>query len=346
MHLLQRVYVYGYSNARTKAMKSLLIPESKIRELIAVPSIHEIIEILEGTAYRSELIELSTNYKEGDLVERALSKNLSKICSKLLEITPSVGKGVLSNILKRFEIHNLKSILVGKSLEYSKEEIERLIINIGQFDKEFLLKLLELSTLEEIVNSLANTEYKFLLNFIQEYKETHDPLPLLNSIDMYYYQVLSESGWLTDEKGVWSLIDAEVNTKNIINLLRAKHNRLGKEETKKLIISGGSILPSIYKVLEKEKMEDVVKELKNTYDLSEAYEKYKKDGSLAHFEIELEKNVARNAVRTLRLSSLSLAAIMGYLVLKEIEIGNIRKIVRAKEFGLPAELIKEMVFAM
>ena len=44
---------------------------------------------------------------------------------------------------------------------------------------------------------------------------------------------------------------------------------------------------------------------------------------------------------SLRTSVLSLGALIALLMLKEVEVKNVRKIVRGKEFGVPIEEIRE-----
>jgi V/A-type H+-transporting ATPase subunit C len=64
---------------------------------------------------------------------------------------------------------------------------------------------------------------------------------------------------------------------------------------------------------------------------------------LIHFEVALEKVIAGQGLKALSRSILSLGSIIGFLFLKEEEVSNIRKIVRAKEYDLPLNKVKEML---
>ncbi|MFH0818118.1 MAG: V-type ATPase subunit, partial [Candidatus Micrarchaeota archaeon] len=99
----------------------------------------------------------------------------------------------------------------------------------------------------------------------------------------------------------------------------------------------------LLKLAETKSQEEAVRKLSHHYDLTGAFELYKKDGSLVHFETALENLVAQKGVKALRRSMLSVGAIVGYIYLKNAEVGNIRKIVSAIEFGIPEEKLKEML---
>jgi vacuolar-type H+-ATPase subunit C/Vma6 len=73
---------------------------------------------------------------------------------------------------------------------------------------------------------------------------------------------------------------------------------------------------------------------------------YKSDGQLSHFEVAFEKYLAEKSLHALRRSTMSIGAIIGFLLLKEEEASNIRKIVRGKALGLPPERISEMLVTL
>ncbi len=78
-------------------------------------------------------------------------------------------------------------------------------------------------------------------------------------------------------------------------------------------------------------------------EFASAQQKFNEDGQLSHFEVVFENSLARKSLHTLRKSMMSIGAIAGFLLLKEEEMGNIRKIVRGKGLHLPMEKIAEML---
>ena len=59
---------YGYSNARVKGMKGLLFKRDFLDELIKVGSVDSMIELLQRTHYKEELVALSVRYSGSELV--------------------------------------------------------------------------------------------------------------------------------------------------------------------------------------------------------------------------------------------------------------------------------------
>ena len=70
---------YCYANARVKGMKSKLFSESKLRELLDVKSIAELVELLEESgSYREAFVSASTKYTGMELIARALKDSDEK----------------------------------------------------------------------------------------------------------------------------------------------------------------------------------------------------------------------------------------------------------------------------
>lgn len=338
---------FAYSNARAKAMKSLLLPQNKIREMTTVKSVDTVIAILEETGYKQELVEFSAKYTGADLVERALTTNMARTLNKLLRISPKCGKKVLHALFKKWETHNIKTVLVGKNQGHANEKIEASLLAIGNTGEEKLKQLLQAKTVEEVVEKLRGTEYYAVLApHAKKYSADKNVLQLVNALDEYYYAGVVESAKQTGDKAVSEIINSEIDAKNISNVLRAKANGLTREQAKRLVIRGGRISDkTIQKMLEAPDAKAAA-QIAPGYDLSQAIKQFEETGSITAFEIELEKQIVLFAIKKMRLASVSLAALAGYLYLKEAEIANIRKIVRAKEFGLSQEKITQMVYAI
>ena len=126
---------------------------------------------------------------------------------------------------------------------------------------------------------------------------------------------------------------------------RREHPQATADEIKPFIIPGGRITKSrMKKVLNFKTIDEVVK-YGRRIKLHDVLEKYKQDNSLLHFELDLEKILVTQSLKSFRRSVLSLGTIVSFLYLKEEEINNIRKIVRSKENGIPKEKVKQMLVA-
>ena len=98
--LSQTPIAYGYSNARVKAMRTHLLTRAQLDEMSRVKSVPEIIEILERTHFKQDLVALSLKFSGVDLVRVALGKNAARTYCKLIRITPESGKGTVLAFLR------------------------------------------------------------------------------------------------------------------------------------------------------------------------------------------------------------------------------------------------------
>ncbi|VVB66695.1 V-type ATP synthase subunit C [Candidatus Gugararchaeum adminiculabundum] len=346
--LRSQTLIYAYSNARVKAMRTNLLKPSMVEEMVSLDSITSIAGLLERTTYREDLTHFSLRYSGADLVELALGRNYGRMAQKLFKFTPTDGKSTLKAILGRWDAYNLKTILLAISVGKKTEEVEPYLVPAGELGEYDLKELSECANLEEFAKKLRRTSYgqifSQLLKKHSDEARQNDFTGLLAGIDSHYYNSVLQQVSATDSEGAFilSLINTEVDGKNLSTILRAKKNKLTAQVVSKLMIQGGTLTEqTLKKLIEAETVEGAVKLLKSKYDLASALEQYLKDGALSHFEIEFERTIARKGVSTLRRSQLSVGAIVGFLYLKEQEVGNIRRIVRLKDFNLPPEEIKK-----
>jgi V/A-type H+-transporting ATPase subunit C len=169
---------------------------------------------------------------------------------------------------------------------------------------------------------------------------------MMQALETHYYRQLPQliKGFYKDDKLILDLFKSEIDAKNIANIFRAKQAGLTEEETRQMVFESGNLSPaSLEELIKAKDVEAGVNALRKEYDLLPALEAFKKDGSLIHFEVALEKGIAGQGLKALSRSILSLGSIIGFLFLKEEEVSNIRKIVRAKEYDLPQNKIKEMM---
>jgi len=342
-----RALKFGYANARAKAMKSLLLERPVLEQMIDAGSVREVIGILENTSYKQDLGEPSLKYSGADLIELALGRHFARNARKALGFTPKDAVGTIMSVLEKWDAHNVKTILLGKHLAHPDDEIVPLLVPAGDLTPDMLKRMREQRDVESLVSFLARTEYgEPLVQLLDDYKKTRNVQPLLNAIEMTFYSVLSQriSGTQPDEPAILELVKADIDAKNIMSALRGKRDRAPEEEVMRYFIDGGNISRREMKALAAcSSVEEAVDKVKARYDLGVALERYKADGSLVHFESGLERRIVEKGMSTLRISILSPGAIVGYLYLKENEIGNIRKIVRGKEFGVPPEKLRESV---
>lgn len=347
---LTRPQEYGYANARIHAMRADLLGAAIYEEMIDVPTIAEAAAILEKTAYKQSLIESTIGRSGAELVEYALGHHFSDTCQKLRRIVPRRATDVLDALLGKWNVHNLKILVLGKRFHHSREKTQMLLVPAGSFTAKRLDPLIDAPTVEEMAAKLRHPRYTPLLRDNLDYDEdgTFNVNRLLEALDFHYYRQLLDfiQPVSTPRKRIRYLIQTEITAKNLMTILRAKKDGISPDDIENLIIGGGRISAArMRSFIEAKDVKDVVGLLRHI-DMRDALARYEHDGSLTHFEVVLEREIALQSLRTFSHSTLSMGTLTGFLYLKEEEMNNVRKIVRAKEHGIDAEQTREMLIAM
>jgi len=131
-----RALKYGYSNARVKAMKGLLLKQNMLEELIKVGSIEAMIEILQRTTYRNDFADASVNYSGSDLIEVAAAVNFAKVVQKLLRITPKDDLPIVEALLVKWDLLNLKTMMHAKMNGMDYDDIKHQLFSVGGLTEE------------------------------------------------------------------------------------------------------------------------------------------------------------------------------------------------------------------
>ncbi len=338
----QSASVYGYSNARTKSMKTLLLGKETFRELTGCADANEIAAVLERTPYKEDLFTI-LDYSKDQLVEMALGRNLARTFTRVLHMAPAEGKHIVAALLRKWDVHNIKTILLAKHLKLSREEIEPFLVVAGGMQQADLDLLMQAKTVEEVVDSLSSTEYgRALTEKVGEYKKANDTTPLLQALETTHFEILNRA--IRDaDLTLRSLVKAEIDAKNVMLFARARQGQMEEKKAKELAIPGGSISrEKLGQFLSGKSPTEAIKATFPGVFGKEAGDKIR-SGSLTELEMALDNALAEKAISALRRSVLSVGAIAGYLYLKEQETANVRKILRAKEYQLAPQDMERML---
>ena len=333
---------YAYSNARIKAMKSKLIPENRMREIMEVKSISETIELLEETEYKESFVSASTKYKGMELIARALHGNLRKTLERILKITPKKGRDSLRTLLMEYEIENIKAILAGKASGVDVKETD--LMALDEKSLANLKKLNEKTSVEEVVRELRASEFgRTLQKSTLQYEKHKDFRIFLSALNAYYFEKLNELAKREKSRILKELLEARIRAINVMTILRVKNGDAKADASPYLIKSNDKFVKEFNQMQETHK---ILEKLKSKYKkIIPEIEESEKGNSLIPLEIALDREIARKTLRSLRFSILDFGVILSFLYLKQEEINTLRKIAYAKQYGFSDEL-KKMVVAV
>lgn len=350
--------VYAYANARAKALQSDLLPQAKLESLAALKDFDEIAHELNLTLYKEDLASLSVKYAGADLLEAAINRHLVRVFKTVISLTPDDSKDIISLILGRWDVRNINLIIASKALGYSfGSQSDVFLVSshdyplgpiagaLTYYDLKSLIDMKDVASVVQWVGSRFGTDFE---PYLEKYRTEGDIGPLLLQIELSYLRKLVSSmqGRAGSDMRVLAVIKSKIDEKNIIALLKAKQRNVNPQDVQKFTVDGGTLgkqgLSDLYRAAS---VEEMIENLKPYYDLTEALGEYRSNGLVA-FENLLIKKITQKTIASLRVAPPSLASIVAYVLLKELEVENLTKIIRGKKNDVPeAEIKNSLVFA-
>jgi V/A-type H+-transporting ATPase subunit C len=342
---------YGYLNARVRAMNGRLFKESDYTSFLSQPSLKQFADTLLASHYAEEMSSAQAEAGTGlQSIEKALRQNLHNTFQKVLSMCSDEPLRLISLLLNRWDIFNIKTILRGKQAGKGVEEILSAIIPIGELDEAKLQELARQPDVKAVVDMLATWGFPYaspLSRTMPEFAEKGDLALLDKALDEYYFErSLSQTKEKTEnEQLVREIIREQIDYLNVVIALKlvGRKERLEAKEFK--FVSGGRLKHALLSGLAQAK------------DLVSAFSELEKVGfgtsakvpveasTLAEMERSLEGRLVEKWGKLFSKDPLSVSSILGFLGRKFNEFVNLRIIARGKAHNVPLETIKgELVF--
>lgn len=342
---------YGYVNARIRGMKSRLLSRRTLEDMIFQPDLDSLISSLEKTPYKEDIIEAKVLYSGVLCIEYALRKNFTKTFRKILDFVKNdEAERYIRIFLHRWDVQNIKTILRGKNVHVTNDEILECLVPAGELDEVTLTELVKQPDVRAVIDLLATWGIVYarpLTQKFHEYSENGDLAVLECALDKYYFfeslDAVKSPSYNTIL--IQNILATEIDVVNIKTVLRMVRDHVDSEESQKYLIEGGRELPpdTLNQLITLHSVDEVIKKLENTSyrflaDVPEAAIKTQK---ISVMEKALEKFLIRKGVSAFSGDPLSVASVIGYFWAKYNEITNLRIISRCKTVDLTDEQLKE-----
>jgi len=359
-YLAFRPLIYGYANARVHGMYSNLLSSSQMEELVGAHSVSTLAEMLERTAYKKDLVELSLKSKGEELIEIALSKNFARFSNQLLLLTPNQTRPVFDALMSRWDAHNLKMVILARKQGKTYGQIEPYLVLAGNLTKNNLKNLLAAESSESFYSILRLTQFGAGLLSMPS-SSANGPIrqmilsigkdnaalePLLALLDIYSYKSIADVAAMPhrEAKEVAPLLERYADEKNLSTVLRMIKSGASEQKTISYLVPGGKVSLAQWKVaIALNDISKIMVKLSHRLPLEAASKKFERTKKISDLEVALSHDSAKKGLMQFRHSQLSLGVIVGALLIKEQEVSNIRKIVRSKALGLPESEIRAMM---
>ncbi|QLD85368.1 V-type ATP synthase subunit C [Natronomonas halophila] len=338
---------YEYVTARVRSRRAKLFDADDYRKLVRMgPS--EIARFMEDTEYEAEMNALGARHSGVDLVEYALNRNQAKHFDDLLSWSNGDLYGYIANYLRKFDAWNVKTVIRGVYTDAAREDIEDDLIRTGEFSDKRLDRLVESTSIEDVVEQLSDTIFGDPLEEAFEDFESEGVLvPLENAVDRAFYAHLLDDIGQPEPDTPTALyrefLEAEVDFRNLRNGLRIARSGADIDPAEYFIEGGRLFSGEELRQLATNVDELVSRIRESTYgdDLDEALTELEDADSLIQFEHGLEAALLEYSGKLSNRYPLSVCPVLSYILAKEREVENIRAIARGREAGLDVEEIEE-----
>jgi len=338
---------YGYSNARIRGMRSRLLKAEKLDQLIGATDIRQIIQELTHTEVGPFLEETLIHGLTATSVDEALKRNLVATYRKVLGFLNDEAFDICTTLLGRWDVFNMKSIVRGKHMHLSSEEIGEGLLPVGalsQIDLDALIGQGDLRSVVDLASTWELPQAAALRDGYQEYQRTGELADLELALDHYYAEWASKR--LARKKPNYaiarSMLHQQVDMLNLVMIFRAARENLPAEQAKDYFLLGGADLQldTFLRLCAMSDIDEILDGLKGTrYSalLDEAALVYLESLSVAVFERALEDHFMRGVLRLAGTDPLGIGIPIAYLWGKQNEVTNLRIIVKGVAVGMPAE---------
>lgn len=333
-----------YTYTRVQVMRTMLLKKPDYDRLLKMDP-NEIADYLSKSTYRKEIDKLGLTYEGADLVEHALSLNLTNTMSKIKRIADPDLKQAFITYMLREDFHTTKVILraLFTGVELSEAETVSLTSGVGVLKKNRVEHMRNAKTAYEIMQRSGIID----LHDFKDLKGKSDFNlgEIENRMDRQYFsKVLSFTERLTEQGSLFAeFLKNEIDLMNI--LTATKLIRLGKpkEEVKRHLIMSGYHLNRrrLDRLASSRSLEDISHVLSRT-PYKEVVDMFiKEEKPLLFFKTLLYRKLLKRSLKLMHIFPLSVNTIIGYALLKEVEVKNLKVLIKGKQLGVSNEQIEE-----
>ncbi|HEV2519873.1 MAG TPA: V-type ATPase subunit [Thermoplasmata archaeon] len=348
---------YASALGRLKAHLPAFLPKDVLHRMAGAKDLNEVAKMLESTPYGPEILRAASTLKGAPMLESAVNATFAERNRRAFESASFAGRPIVGAYLQRWDIENISIVLAAKARGRPvTEDAHRLVswrelpagIPAGAMTIDGLRSLIAQPTLEATVHYLVNFGYgATLLPLAETFARTHDIFPLVQALEREYYARLFASVrfFQGDEWVVLEFLRDEVDDRNVMLVLKAKESGLAPDEATARWIDGGRLPKAgVPELLGARTVPELVAALAARFPaLSNGLSNYEATRSLAGFELELLQDRAVRAIRRMRAYPLSLAILMTYLLLADVERADLRRIIYGILYAMPAASIEPML---
>ena len=327
-----------YASVKSYSKRGKLLKKSDFQTLAESRDLDELMTRIKNTIYGDSVADVQKPYTSQG-IESALRSHLADIHYSIAKT--SGNSGVLDAYYMKFIISNLKSILKGKVLGKSHDEIET-HVNLHAEElikqRDIVIKALVAKDLEEAVASLNSVEFgEDIAKAALLYNEKKNIQIFDTYFDKILYQHLAGAMKNYIDKDATKLVGMDIDFYNILSVIRGKFWGLQEEQIQDLIVSQTPTARELLgRMISAATIRDAFNELSNTKYKNLIPQTENELDAIGEFERAFEMAIYQTALRSFT-KMFSFATIVGITKLTAFEVRNLAAIAYAVEQKIPTE---------
>lgn len=341
----------GYANARLRGMRSNLLPATFYDRLIESADVAQAIKELMGTEYAPDIEAQLVHGRTAAVIDGALKNNMVRSYQKVFSFLHPSARTLLSTLLGRWDVFNIKTVLRGAHNKVPLDEIKESFFPASYLTESDLESLAQFDSVDAIIGTMALWGLPYaapLRQAFPAYTQDNDLAPLELVLDQQYTAWASSrlKGRSADVEIARRILGMQIDTANLVMVLRLLKADIGATQAERYFLEGGrAIRKELF--LELSKMSDVdevldrLKRTQYSAALDEAALRYLEGNSITVFERVLEEQLMRTALKAGVKDPHGVGVAIAYLYGKQNEVTNLRIVVKGIAVGMPADRVRE-----
>jgi V/A-type H+/Na+-transporting ATPase subunit C len=314
-----KIIPFVYGATRIRAAKNKIISDEEL-ELYSQKTYKDIVYNIEKKGF-SDLLENLENKFAEESVQQTLRKYSSKNLKKIIRYVPRKYRPFFRKLLARKDIDLILAILRSKANPYySRHIIDALLVDTKYFHQTELEELTKISLDEFLIRIKKTPYYDIVYNHLDEIKNGVFTNIEAKLEQMYHKKLLATAKIDIALTRYVKVIISRYNIREALCFLNSEKKTYN-------YISGGSIKKEIIdKIFNAKTIEEVVSILNQTY-----YAEYTKDAKtiidIVNSMFKYNKDIS---IKSFKKEPFSIQPFISYFVLKELELKNIRILLKLK----------------
>lgn len=186
---------FGYINARVRGLKSRLLGSEFYAQALGDSDFEAFLATLSQTDYMAELEEAQSRESGLTAVDQALARNFWRITRSILSFTDGWPHELVSLLLMKYDLANVKSIIRAKHAGRSAEEARSALLPAGKLKPAVLEQMAQASDVPAVAQVLSASGHPLadaVRRAARQYQDDSDLFNLELAIDRAYTRTLLE----------------------------------------------------------------------------------------------------------------------------------------------------------